>query len=112
MRTTTSTFGSRVMSATTSRREKAPTCVDSTDRRIKQPFQRIQPAGAKNGQFGQDLLDQLFVNLRRSVSTDNRPAINVVVGPAGMGKSVLFESLNARLFNDFQDNKRAGFLSP
>ena len=80
--------------------------------RIKQPFLRAQPVASGEGQVESDLLDQLFRNLRRSASTDDQPAINVVVGPAGMGKSRLFESLNAHLFDEFQDNKRAGFLSP
>ena len=65
--------------------------------RIKQPF----TGGFSNG--GDDLVDDLFRRFR-----DRRlPAsIHIVQGPAGIGKSWLFCSLFARLYNAFIQDKR------
>ena len=88
---------------------------DIADKRIKQPYQIVRPhgagAGADDDPSGSDLLDVLCNDLRKSRSHDRRPTIHIVAGPAGMGKSVLFETLYARLYDEFQADKRAQHLS-
>ncbi len=79
--------------------------------RIEQPFHVVRADGAHNGHTGADLLDVLRGELQNARSLDDRPTIHIVVGPAGMGKSVLFESLYARLYDEFQEDKRAQHFS-
>lgn len=80
--------------------------------RIPQPFHVIQ-APSPNGNPGHsDLFELLRDELRIRATEPDRPTIHLVVGPAGMGKSILFDSLYAHLHQEFLDNKRAGFLSP
>ena len=79
--------------------------------RIKQPFRVVGPHEADDDPSGADLLDVLCNDLRNSRSSHDRPTIHIVVGPAGMGKSVLFETLYARLYDEFQADKRAHHLS-
>lgn len=74
--------------------------------RIAQPFQVIQSPGGFR-EDGSDLLAALHKRLR----SDSGPTLHVVIGPAGMGKSVLFESLFSHLQDDFQNDKRARLLS-
>ena len=77
------------------------------NQRIKQPFRVVRPYGSGDDLSGPDLLDVLHNNLRNPRSRDDRPTIHIVVGPAGMGKSFLFETLYARLYDEFQADKRA-----
>lgn len=77
--------------------------------RVAQPYEIRQAPNPTDG--GEDLLTVLHQELRRPVGQDNRPNIHVVVGPAGMGKSVLFESLYASLHTDFMSAKDAQRLS-
>lgn len=74
--------------------------------RIAQPFRVIQspPAFSESG-------TDLLAALRERLRGDSGPTMHVVVGPAGMGKSVLFESLFARLQDDFMSDKRSRQLS-
>jgi hypothetical protein len=54
---------------------------------------------------GEDLLD----HIKRSLSEEGRgegPGLTIVVGPAGAGKSVLFEALFSTLYNHFQAEKK------
>lgn len=80
--------------------------------RIPQPFHVIQSAQPNSKLRHSDLFDVLRHELRGRTSEPDRPTIHLVVGPAGMGKSMLFDSLYAHLHKEFQDNKRARFLSP
>lgn len=73
--------------------------------RIAQPFRVIQAPDSNGNRTGSDLLDVLRGELRYPSSKKDSPTIHIVVGPAGMGKSVLFSSLYAHLYNDFQSNK-------
>ena len=98
----------RTASATSELRRRG---VNIAHQRIAQPFRIIQAPGLNGQRSGPDLLDVLCDALRNSVRKDDRPSIHIVVGPAGMGKSVLFESLYAQLYDHFQSNKRAHQLS-
>ena len=80
--------------------------------RIPQPFHVIQSPQSNGKLRHPDLLELLRHELRSRTSESDHPTIHLVVGPAGMGKSVLFDSLYAHLHKEFQDNKRARFLSP
>ncbi len=73
--------------------------------------QRIwQPYEAAGGNHGGDLLRMLMGSL--TASSAHGPTVHVVAGPAGVGKTFLFESLYADLYQRFLDNKRAQILSP
>ena len=98
----------RAASATSALRERG---ADVARKRIAQPFRVIQSLGSDDDGPRPDLLDVLRAELRNPLSKKDRPTIHVVVGPAGMGKSVLFSSLYAHLYEDFQANKRAHELS-
>lgn len=74
-------------------------------RRIQQPFTTSQSDAA-----GADLL-QTLVNRLSLISTSG-PSVHIVAGPAGAGKTVLFETLYAELYRRFLENKRAQVLSP
>ena len=76
--------------------------------RIAQPFHVIQPSDTNGNDRPADLLGVLHEALRGSLS---EPTIHIVVGHAGMGKSVLFDSLYAHLYDDFLADKRALHLS-
>ena len=80
--------------------------------RLPQPFHIAQSPAPNGDRRHSDLFDVLRDQLRSVFSEHNRPTIHVVVGPAGMGKSILFDSLYAHLYQEFQDNKRARFHSP
>lgn len=69
-----------------------------------------QPFSAAAGEAGPDLLPKLVDKLRGGAVGD-RP-IQLVVGPAGMGKTILFESLYAELFDRFLKDKQRQVLSP
>jgi hypothetical protein len=68
-------------------------------RRIAQPY-RLRGAD----QEAEDLLADLLSEITRPAD-ERGPKIHVIVGPAGMGKSVCFEALFARLYDTFQDLK-------
>lgn len=72
--------------------------------RVRQPF-RVE----RTDQRGEDLLDEL-ARLTRSSATSR--TLNIVIGPAGIGKSHLFEALFSRLYSSFQDDKRAQRSAP
>lgn len=67
--------------------------------RTPQPFTYVS-----SGESGDDLLGTLFGKLR-SRSLDKN--IQVIVGPAGIGKTYLSESLFARLHSSFIEDKRS-----
>jgi len=71
--------------------------------RVPQPYQLD---GTSDG--GPDLLTHLYDELQRSTV----PTVRVIVGRAGIGKSLLFETLFTRLFDEFQDAKRRQQLKP
>lgn len=70
--------------------------------RVRQPFT------VKGDGDGPDLLEELE---RRFASGDVTP-VTIVSGPAGMGKSYLFEALFSRLYDTFLRAKQAQRLSP
>jgi hypothetical protein len=63
------------------------------ERRIAQPF-----TSSRAYQSHEDLLQELLPEFRWSASG---PPVHLVVAPAGFGKSHLFRSLYAQLYNDF-----------
>jgi hypothetical protein len=73
-------------------------------RRISQPFKTTDRDAA-----GDDLLPVLLSRLSLHSSGPN---VHIVVGPAGAGKTILFETLYAELYGRFLENKRAQVLSP
>lgn len=84
---------------------------DIAHKRIAQPFQVIRSPDSNGDLPRNDLLDVLRGELRKPLTTTERPTIHIVVGPAGMGKSVLFASLYADLYDDFLSKKRTHQLS-
>ncbi len=98
----------RTASATSELRKRGS---EIAHKRIAQPFRVIQSPSSNGDGTGSDLLDRLRGELRKPLSNTERPTIHIVVGPAGMGKSFLFASLYAHLYDDFQSNKRAQQLS-
>lgn len=91
-------------SATRDLRNRA---AETAKKRIAQPFHVIQPPTSNGGASSSDLLDVLYERLRTPSRHDHRHTIHIVVGPAGMGKSFLFDSLYAKLYDEFRDDKRA-----
>ncbi len=67
--------------------------------RISQPFASEGSSSIK----GDDLVDELFTRFR---NPDQATGIHIVQGPAGIGKSWLFSSLFARLYDAFIQDKR------
>lgn len=98
----------RAASATSKLRKRGD---EVARKRIAQPFRVIQAPDSNGDRTGSDLLDVLRGELRNPSSKKDKPTIHIVVGPAGMGKSVLFSSLYAHLYNDFQSNKSMYQLS-
>jgi hypothetical protein len=74
--------------------------------RVPQPFTLIR-AGVE-GERGDDLLTYL----RKKLEDVSRPKLRIIVGPAGVGKSVLFRSLFAILYEEFKRRKRARQVYP
>ncbi len=98
----------RAASATSELRRRG---TRTAQRRVAQPFQVLRtpdPPGTRNDG---DLLDVLRDKLHSLTPGRDGPAIQIVVGPAGMGKSFLFESLYAHLYDAFQSDKRSLQLS-
>lgn len=63
---------------------------DRIAHRIAQPYR-------SRGSHGSDLLDELLARLHDS----NGPAIHIIVGPAGIGKSHLFEAVFSKIHDEF-----------
>ena len=98
----------RAASATSELRRRGE---DVAVKRVAQPFRLIKFPGSTDDSTGPDLLPKLREELRSVPNNDDRPTIHIVVGSAGMGKSFLFDSLYAHLYNDFQSDKRSRQLS-
>lgn len=77
----------------------SPLLESGDEARIPQPFELIVD-GHLEGK-GEDLLPTLATGIASAKS----PSLRIIVGPAGMGKSVLFNWLFARLYGEFQENK-------
>jgi len=77
-------------------------------RRIEQPFSIL--VGDEVKERGHDLLKHLLDDMQSA----SRPCLRIIIGPAGMGKTILFRSLFARLYKIFQENKnkRRAFPRP
>ncbi len=74
-------------------------------KRVTQPYSIL--IDGETSEHGEDLLPYLLNEIIGDrVSSVRRPCLRVVIGPAGAGKTVLFNSLFARLYNQFLDNKR------
>jgi hypothetical protein len=73
-------------------------------RRVPQPF-----TIGDGRQVGEDLLPRLVEQISRP---DEGKGIHIVVGPAGIGKTVLFESLFSKLLADFLQDKKDQRLIP
>ena len=66
--------------------------------RTPQPFTTTSDEDSND-----DLLETLLINLRPGISGKR---IHIVVGPAGIGKTYLSESLFTRLYSSFREDKR------
>ena len=84
---------------------------DIASSRIQQPFNIVGPQNSNGDPTKTDLMESLCRTLRSARHAPDRPTIHIVVGPAGMGKSVLVESLYANLYEEFLADKRALHLS-
>lgn len=60
---------------------------------------------------GEDLLPSILERLEASPAAGEK-SVHVIVGPAGVGKTVLFESLFGRLYSNFLESKRALHVLP
>jgi hypothetical protein len=69
-------------------------------------FQPHDVVAGSRPQADADVLDVLFNRLRGDSDAPDRRSIHLVVGPAGMGKSYLFQCLFARLHDAFIEDKR------
>ena len=71
--------------------------------RVKQPF-----VISESGEEGDDLAEYLLEEVRKkSRSNFPSPTLWIVSAPAGYGKSVMFASLFHKVYNFFQQEKRA-----
>ena len=95
----------RTASATSELRKRG---AETARTRIAQPFHVVQPSDTNGDGCRTDLLGVLHGALRDPLS---EPTVHIVVGHAGMGKSVLFDSLYAKLYDNFLDDKKALYLS-
>lgn len=68
-----------------------------------------QPFGSRSGTEGPDLLPHLSDEVMKP--RDTGKPIALVIGPAGMGKSILLAALFAELYDAFQDRKRRDILA-
>ena len=93
--------------AASATRELRKRAAATANKRIAQPFHVIQSPISNGDESRSDLLDVLYDKLRTPSRYGHRHTIHIVVGPAGMGKSFLFDSLYARLYDEFRDDKRA-----
>jgi hypothetical protein len=74
--------------------------------RVLQPY-----AVRSNTREGEDLLETVFSQIRQA-SRERRGSVQFIVGPAGIGKTVLFKSLFARLYDAFLEDKARLVTSP
>jgi len=74
--------------------------LDILQTRVPQPF-KADPLDGESAE-GVDLLDSLLDELTK----DTKPTVRIVVGRAGIGKSILFRALFARLYDGFLRAKR------
>jgi hypothetical protein len=74
-------------------------------KRAPQPYDVLRGIEAKDRQ---DILD-VFT---RKVPSQWDSCLNIIVGPAGIGKTVLFEVLFSRLYSTFQEHKNERRISP
>jgi hypothetical protein len=79
--------------------------VSLISKRVPQPFLHAKHDGGRLS--GSDLL----VHIRKDLESQVGPCIRFVVGSAGAGKSVLFQSLFAIMYRDFIDQKNRLNLS-
>ncbi len=82
------------------------TLIDSeaTVRRVRQPYSLIMDGEAKDG--GEDLLSELLEEVKNGQGEASEvPCLRVIVGAAGIGKSVLFQHFFRKLYSHFQDQK-------
>jgi hypothetical protein len=70
--------------------------LDISDRRVPQPYQ----LHAISGEFA-----DLFQTMVEELKADQKPTVRVIVGRAGIGKSFLFRTLFAHLYDDFLKTK-------
>jgi hypothetical protein len=73
---------------------------DPAGKRVAQPYR----TSASTGQATDE--PDLFTHLRTQLTNPQAPAVRVIVGKAGIGKSFLFNALFARLYDNFLDEKR------
>lgn len=80
-------------------------------KRVPQPY---TVRGSETQRGGADLVDALFRNLttERLAGKPQRPSVNLVVGPAGIGKSIFYEALFRRLYDTFLRHKSQRSLFP
>ena len=71
-----------------------------------------QPYSTRDGRLtGDDLLTEILERVRSPLDHGGK-SVQIIVGPAGIGKTVLFESVFARLLGDFLEDKAALRLTP
>jgi len=70
----------------------------TSEKRVPQPFQLEDEINVSE--------TDLFEQLRNELSAPNATTVRVIVGRAGIGKSVLFRSLFDRLYSDFISAKK------
>lgn len=80
---------------------------DAARRRARQPF-RVDRSGHRADDLMEELVSAASPGGTRSLSR----TISVVIGPAGIGKSHLFEALFSRMYAAFHDAKRQQRLAP
>jgi hypothetical protein len=78
-------------------------------KRMPQPFTVRNRDKQKQGS---DLLDALFRKIMDEQKLGINPSINFIVGPAGIGKSILFNALFRQLYDKFLEYKRQLSLFP
>ncbi len=79
-------------------------------RRVAQPFALRRGLGLHDVAAGAaDLVEHLETKLRDPI---DRPTLRIIDGPAGSGKSVAFEALANKTYEEFMEAKKADVLRP